>query len=202
MKKSEITKGRKKQKLQTRMEILDAARALMQQKKKISLEDVAEKANISRATMYRYFSNLDLLFAEATLDIHHMSPDQIFEEVQDLSFEDRIFYIQKHYNALAQENETAFRRYLSAMLSESIVTGEPTRGARRVKSLTKALEPFKEQLTPEAFQKLIHTASILSGIDSLIICKDVCHLNNEESEETLQWALEMILKGIAADKVT
>ena len=199
MNKSEITKGRKKQKLQTRLEILDAARSLMQQKKKISLEDVAEKANISRATMYRYFSNLDLLFMEATLVLHHKTPDQIFEEVQELSFEERIFHIQKQYNEPAQKNEIVFRRFLSAFLSESIVSNGPTRGARRVKSLTKALEPFKEQFPEDTFQKLISAASVLTGIDALIICKDVCNLDNAESEETLKWALEMILKGIAAE---
>ena len=84
MNKSKITKGRAKQKLQTRSEILIAAKGLMQKKERITLEDVAKKANISRATMYRYFSNIDLLFTEASLDIHHKSPDQISEDVKNM----------------------------------------------------------------------------------------------------------------------
>jgi len=200
MTKSENTNGRVKQKLQTRLEILDAAKVLMQEKKKVTLEDVAKKANISRATMYRYFSNIDLLFTEATLNIHHKSSDQIFEEVKDLPFSDRIFYIQKHYNQLAQKNETVFRRYLGAVLSESIVSKEQLRGARRVESLNTALEPFKETLPKDTYKKLITISSVLMGIDSLVICKDVCNLNNKETEDTLKWALEMILKGLSLEE--
>lgn len=196
MDKTKITKGRVKQKLQTRLEILNAAKELMQKEEKITLEDVAKKANISRATMYRYFSNIDLLFTEATLDIHHKSSDQIFEEVRDLPFADRIFYIQKHYNELAQKNEIVFRRYLSAVLAESIVSKKQLRGARRMKSLNKALEQFKGTLSNDIFKKLISISSVLMGIDSLVICKDVCNLNNEDTEDTLKWAIEMILKGI------
>ncbi|MGH1436901.1 MAG: TetR/AcrR family transcriptional regulator [Lewinella sp.] len=199
MNRAEITKGRVKQKLQTRLEILNAARELMQEEKKITLEDVAKKAKISRATMYRYFSNIDLLFAETSLDISHKSTDQLFEEVKELTFAERIFHIQKHYNELAQENETIFRRYLSAVLSESIVSDEPLRGARRMESLKMALEPYKETLNKETFKKLIASASVLMGIDSIVICKDVCKLNKEESNDTLKWALSMILKGVSME---
>lgn len=200
MKKSKISQGRTNQKRQTRFEILNAARELMQEERKISLEDVAKKANISRATMYRYFSNIDLLFMEATLDIQHKGSNEIYEEVKDLSFEDRIFYIQKHYNDLAQKNEVGFRRYLSAVLSESILSKEQLRGARRVQSLHKALDPFKEKFTKKTYKKLISVSSILMGIDSITICKDVCKLNDQETEDTLKWALELILKGISFEK--
>ena len=196
MNKSEITKGRAKQKLQTRSVILIAAKELMQKKERITLEDVAKKANISRATMYRYFSNIDLLFTEASLDIHHKSPDQISEDVKSMDFADRIFYIQKHFNQTAMKNEIGFRRYLSAVLSESIVSKKQLRGARRMKSLNKVLEPYKEKFSKDTIKKLISVSSVLMGIDSIIVCKDICKLNNNETENTLKWAIEMILKGI------
>lgn len=137
---------------------------------------------------------------EASLDFHHISTDQITEEVKDLPLADRIFHIQNHYNQLAQNNEIVFRRYLSAVLSESIRSKEPLRGARRVKSLTDALKPFKKQLGDDVFNKLICTSSVLMGIDSLVTCKDVCKLNNEETDNTLKWALEMIIKGISFEE--
>jgi DNA-binding transcriptional regulator YbjK len=196
MNKSKITKGRAKQKLQTRSEILIAAKGLMQKKERITLEDVAKKANISRATMYRYFSNIDLLFTEASLDIHHKSPDQISEDVKNMDFADRIFYIQKHFNQTAMKNEIGFRRYLSAVLSESVVSKKQLRGARRMKSLNKVLEPYKEKFSKDTIKKLISVSSVLMGIDSIIVCKDICKLNNNETENTLKWAIEMILKGI------
>lgn len=196
MEKSQITKGRVEQKRQTRSEILKVAKRLMQKKERITLDDVAKSANISRATMYRYFSNIDLLFTEASLDIHHKSPDQIYEEVKNMSFADRIFYIQKHYNQGALKNETGFRRYLSAVLSESVVSKKQLRGARRMQSLNKALESYRDKYSKDTFKKLISISSVLMGIDSIIVCKDVCNLKNNEAEKTLKWAIEMILKGI------
>lgn len=200
MKKLKIKNGRAKQKYQTRLDILDAAKALMKEEKKITLEDVAKKANISRATVYRYYSNIDLLFTEATLDLHHKSSDQIYDQVKGLKFTERILFIQKHYTELALKNETVFRRYLSAVLSESIITKEQLRGARRVKSLNKALETYKDEFTKSDFKKLIDISSVLMGIDATIACKDVCNLDDKETEDTLRWAMEMILKGMSLEK--
>lgn len=199
MKNMLLNSGRVNQKAKTKTNILEAAREMMQKEKLITLEDVAKKANISRATIYRYYSNIDILITEASLDIHHKSPDDFFEEVKNMPLADRIFYIQKHYNQLAQKHEVEFRRYLSAVLSESITSKKKLRGARRVKSLNNVLKPFKNDLDSVTFNKLITAASVLMGIDSLIVCKDVCDLNNEETNDTLQWALKMILKGISSD---
>jgi AcrR family transcriptional regulator len=198
MNKLSLESGRINQKAKTRSIILEAAKEMMQNEKLITLEDVAEKANISRATIYRYYANIDLLITEASLDIHHKSPDDFLEEVKKMPFEDRIFYIQKHYNQLAQKHEIVFRRYLSAVLSASITSTKKLRGARRVKSLKNVLEPYKNDMNSGTFKKLITVSSILMGIDSLIICKDICDLNNEETNETLEWALKMILKGISS----
>ncbi len=194
-----MTKGRVQQKLRTRMEILSAAKLLMRQKKKVTLEDIAHKAKISRATMYRYYSSIDLLFTEASLDIHHKSSEQLINEVTNMDFEDRILYIQNQYNQLALKNEVLFRRYLSSVLSESITSKKRLRGARRVKTMEMALSPFKSKLAPDTYRKLIHASSVLMGIDPVLACKDVCALNDKDSEETLRWAMKMMLKGIAAD---
>ena len=59
MKQTNITSGRVNQKAQTRAKILDATKVLMKTKQANTLDDVAEKANISRTTIYRYFSRID-----------------------------------------------------------------------------------------------------------------------------------------------
>ena len=97
---------------------------------------------------------------------------------------------------MAMKYEIGFRRYLSAVLSESVISKKQLRGARRVKSLNKVLEPYEEKLSKDTIKKLISVSSILMGIDSIIVCKDICKLSNNETENTLKWAIEMILKGI------
>jgi AcrR family transcriptional regulator len=196
MKKNEIDSGRVQQKLQTRSEIINAAKRLMQKEEKITLEDVTKETQFSRATIYRYFSSIEMLLTEASLDFFHKTPDQLFEEIKTMTLSDRLLYLQKYYTRLARENEVAFRRYLGAVITESVTSKEKLRGARRMISYRKALEPFKNKLSEKEMNNLINIASVLSGIDSLIVCKDVCDLTGEEAESTLSWGLEMILRGI------
>ncbi len=196
MKKNDINRGRINQKLKTRSEILEAARSLMPKSQKITLDDVAKKANISRATIYRYFSSIDLLITEASLDVRHKTPDEIFEEVKEMSFAGRVLHIQKQYVDIALNNEVVFRRFLSAVLTESIVTKKQLRGARRIEALEKALAPFKSGLARKTYKNLINASSILMGIDPVVTSKDVCKLNNKEIKATLEWALDLIIKGV------
>mgnify|MGYP001595255558 CR=1 FL=1 len=65
MKDQFLKEGRINQKLQTRSEILKSAQILLNKERQITLEKVAEHAGISRATIYRYFSNIELLTTEA-----------------------------------------------------------------------------------------------------------------------------------------
>jgi AcrR family transcriptional regulator len=199
MKQISFKEGRVKQKLKTRMQILEAAKVLMSKKRNITLEGVAQEANVSRATIYRYFPNIELLYSEASLDIHYSSPNALFEEVKDMSLSGRILKVQSYYNQLAQDHELIFRRYLSAVLNESIVSKKKIRGARRVATMELVLDSFKKEMSGKNLQNLKNIASILMGIDSLIVAKDVCGLSNKEADDTLKWGIEMILKGLYSD---
>ena len=128
--------------------------------------------------------------------MQHKSPEEIAEEVKNMSFEERLFFIQQYYNELAQKNETAFRRYLSVVLSESVSSKKKLRGTRRLKSLSKALKPYNKDMDQESYTKSLYAATLLTGIESLIVCKDVCYLNIEETTNVLERAMQMILKGI------
>lgn len=189
--------GRSKQKQKTRAKILDATQKLLKKGQVHSLEEVAQTAGISRATIYRYFSNIDTLCSEAGLVIHTKSPVTLFQEFKHLTVIDRILFIQEYFNDLSLKNEMAFRNYLSIYLKEeSLETKRSTRGSRRVASLKLALIPLKNQLDVETYNRIIAISTSLMGIEPLISAKDVCELNNEEAKETLKWGLEIILGAI------
>ena len=191
-----LQKGRVNQKIKTRTRILSAAKRLMAKSKKVSLEDIAQEAKVSRATIYRYFSNIDLLSAETSLDIHHISPQQLLEEVKELTLEQRILYVQNYYNQLAQDHELVFRRYLSAVLSASVDSKQKLRGARRAETMDLILDSIGSGLSKKDLKQLKNIATVLMGIDAVIVTKDVCGLTNQQAKDTLQWGLNMILKGI------
>jgi len=198
MKKISLESGRVKQKQRTRDSILTAAKKLMKTNRKITLEDVAEKANVSRATIYRYFSDIDILIMESTLDIQHKKSDAINDELGGLDMRERLMFIQQYYNELAQQNENEFRRYLSSVLAESVAGKGKLRGARRVETLKASLLPFKSELSETDYKNLACIASLMMGIDALIVSKDVCRLSNSQSNDLLKWGLNKILDGIHA----
>ena len=147
MKEKFLKEGRVNQKLQTRSLILESAREILNRESKITLETVAEHAGISRATIYRYFSNIELLTTEALLHAHFLSPEELREQVEGQSLQETVRALQSHYNKMSRENELVFRRYLSATLIEGINSNKNPRGARRVQALKLALKPFENLMS-------------------------------------------------------
>jgi AcrR family transcriptional regulator len=196
MKDQFLKEGRVNQKLQTRSEILKSAQVLLNKEPTISLEKVAEHAGVSRATIYRYYSNIELLTTEALLHTHFLRPEELELEVKGLSLEKTLQTLQQHYNTVSLEHELVFRRYLSVTLKESINSKKKIRGSRRVEALKLSLKPFEGILNKEDFKKLINISTLLMGIDALLVCKDVCELSDDEANELLEWALDLVIAGI------
>jgi len=191
MNKEYIHSGRANQKQETRDRILKSAQYFLKKGADFNLEDVAQKTGVSRATIYRYFSNAEILAAEAGLDINTLSPEVVFQKFQEKSLEERILGIQDYFNLLAIENENAFRKYLSVVLVSN--SPEIKRGARRKKTLRLALK--NADLDPDQKEDLANLLTILMGIEPLIVAKDVAGLNNEESMRLMTWGMKLILKS-------
>jgi len=202
MKKKEINSGRIKQKKETRDGILKAAQELLQSTPSFSLEDVARQMGISRATIYRYYSNIDLLYAEATLSFRVKQPEDFIGEVKEMNLLETLTFVQGYYNHLAQLHENSYRRYMSVVLAESLKEPKsgPLRGARRPATLEVVLRPYEEKIGEKNVARLKQIVTVLSGIEPMIANKDVNGLSSEQSDELLAWALEMIIKGIGLDR--
>jgi AcrR family transcriptional regulator len=183
------------QKRRTRAELLRAARELAEGGRQPSVAEVADHAGISRATAYRYFSAPEEMIREAVLDavattisidppLPGAGPEAVGAQLQLLI--GRIF-------DMVTDNEAMFRALLA-----STVTGDSTvkRGARRITWLTEALEPLRAHLSPGDFQRLICGLSLLTGIETLVVLKDVCGLNAQEARETALWTAKTMLAGL------
>lgn len=194
MKDEYLKKGRIGQKQKTREKILRAAHKIQGRGAELTLENVAEKAGISRATIYRYYSNKDVLSAEAVLDIKTLTPEQIISKYEEENLETTLLGIQKYYNRLAIDNEPSFRKYLSVILNPDNQVS--VRGARRVRTLLKALDMKQSRISDEDRENLIYMATLMMGIEALIVTKDVCQLDETTAEEVLQWGMKTLLAGM------
>lgn len=194
MNKKYLGTGRQNQKLKTREKILNSTQALMEKGINFTLEDVAKKANISRATIYRYYSRVDVLAAEAVLDLNTKSSEQILEEVRPMELGEAIFAIQDYYNNLTIDNEAGFRKYMSVVLNAH--KSKKMRGARRKKTLKKLFKEKASHLSSSEKENLANLATLLMGIEAFVVTKDVCNLDNEQSKKLLNWGLDHILRSV------
>jgi hypothetical protein len=202
MSKENLKSGRVNQKLKTQKRILETARIMLLSNKDFSLEDVAAKMQISRATIYRYYANIDILCLDVAISMTNKDPENFSFYVKGMDLNQSLLYVQDYFNNLIQEHENAFRKYLSLVLDKS-VKGQPAiahRGGRRPRTLDIVMKPFQDQIGSKNYDNLKNVVTLLCGIEPLISNKDVSGLNNEQSNALLKWALEMILKGMKADR--
>lgn len=197
MKNKYVDSGRKNQKLETREKILVSAQYFLNKGLKFNLEEVANKTGISRATIYRYFSNAEILATEAGLAINTKSPEEIYGNLKDKKFNEKILGIQDYYNTHALNHENTFRKYLSIVITSSPL--EFKRGARRNRTLRLALE--NASLNPKEKEDLSNLLTILMGIEPLIVSKDVSGLDNSEFLELMKWGMNLLLKGLDISKL-
>ncbi len=191
MSKEYVQSGRSNQKQETRKKILKSAQYFIEKGEEFNLEDVANRSGISRATIYRYFPNVDVLSAEAGLDVSTLDPTELYARLKGKDLKEDILEVQNYYNTLATSHEGLFRKYISAILDQSTKT--PERGARRKKTLKLLFE--EQKMTPKEKEDLSNLLTVLMGIEPLIVAKDVCGLDNQESLRLLSWGLELLFDG-------
>lgn len=187
------------QKRRTRAELLRAARELTERGGQPSVAEVADHAGISRATAYRYFSAPEEMIREAVLDAVATSIriEPVAPGADPQAVGDQLEVLIGRIFDMVSENEPMFRALLA-----STVTGDSKvkRGARRIGWLTEALEPLRSRLPAEDFQRLIYGLSLLTGIETLVVLRDVCGLDAQEARDTSLWAAKMMLAGLITAK--
>lgn len=185
------------QKRRTRAELLRAASELAEKGLQPSVAEVADHAGISRATAYRYFSKPEDLIREAVLDAIAKAIQPRVEQLSDGSkaTPDALRDLVRQIFAMVDENETMFR----SMLASSVISNDARRGARRLDWLDEVLAPLQETLAKKDYDRLLHALCLLTGIETLVVLKDVCGLDSRKAEDVTLWAAKTLLAGALAE---
>ena len=190
---SQADTGRVQQKLRTRKALLGAARELLDRGLQPSLQEVADHATISRATTYRYFSSSEALLQEAVLDGISAELDGRGMRPEDGgSLEARAEATVDRILAMVLDNEMLFRTYLRSVVSGD---GRPARGGRRIGWLTDAYGTEAETLPKRLVQRMTAALALLSGIEAVIVARDVCGLDAAEARELCRWTARAIVRA-------
>ena len=189
--------GRANQRMRTRKDLLQAAARLMKQGKTPGLEEIADEALVSRATAYRYFSGVEALLVEASLDIAVPEADDLFRNTSSTDAVERINRVETMFHEMISANEPSLRLMLVHSLQRILKGGEdsdiPPRQNRRSPLIEAALKPARNEFDPAAL-KLLHKAlALIIGTEGFVVCKDVLRTSDAEARRIKQWAIGALI---------
>lgn len=188
--------GRIAQKMKTRKKLLLAANALMVRGETVGLEEVAKEAGVSLATTYRYFSNKEILKREAFLEKKSEEKKDLFSGLDKDDLAGRVNTLIRYHFDILTQNETEFRLFLSAAMQESVENRENySRAGRRVLLIEEALLPIKERIAQEQFNHMIGAISVILGIESITVLKDLYGVENDGVLKIWRWMINKIITG-------
>lgn len=190
---SQAGAGREQQKQRTRAALLRTAREFLTEGREPTIQEVADRAGISRATTYRYYSSVEPLLQEAALDgIAERIDQACIAPGQGGGLAERVETTVTEILNMVFENEALFRAYLRNVAAPD---APRTRGARRIKWLNQAVGADGEDLPPELVERMTQALSLLSGIEAVIVARDVCGLDEVATRELFGWTARAIVKA-------
>ncbi len=190
----ETTSERINQKKRTRSELLRTARRLIEEGSSFSVADVADASGISRATAYRYFSRPEDILREAALDAIAEKVHLSDEIAKDGTVEQRLDEMVGQIFRMVADNESVFRAFLSA----AVTSDEIPRSGRRLPWLAETLKPIEGRVSKPAYEDLLAGLSLLTGIEAIIVLRDVCAMDIDRAEKVVRWSAQaMLAKALA-----
>jgi AcrR family transcriptional regulator len=189
------------------MALLATAGRLIAAGRTPSVTDVADAADISRRTAYRYFPTQDQLLTEASLEALRPEVEAAVAAAlpNAASTLDDVGRAQIQLDAtvrvmhrLALKNEALLRTMIR--LTTGRVAGmRPVRGYRRVEWLTSAVAPVRGCLGKPRFTRLVSALVSCVGMDSLFLLQDTQGLTAAAAERVTLWTARTLLAASLAD---
>lgn len=191
------TSGRANQKRRTRKALLEAAAWLMKDGRRPSFDEVAEEALVSRATAYRYFTGIEPLLLEASLDIAMPGPELFARDSSD-NVADRVIRAEAAVARMVKSNETALRMMMVNALQASLVgdsVSVPARQNRRTPLIEAALAPLRRSLEPAAVERLAQALALVVGTEAHLVFRDVLQLDDEQAGAVKRWMIAALVEA-------
>jgi AcrR family transcriptional regulator len=192
--------GRERQRRRTRKAIVGAAAELLERGRDPSVAEVADAADVSRRTVYLYFPTLEHLLADAALAAARATVEPRFELHGDVTerVEGLVRAVQQGFAETEALGRTIIRLTVGASGAQS-PGAAPRRGYRRVEWIERALEPLRDTLPPDRFERLVSALTLLIGWESMIVLQDTRALTAAEAEEVCVWAARALLAAETDD---
>ena len=194
---------RRQQTRRTRRLLLTTAATLIAEGKAPSVSAVADAADVSRRTAYRYFPTQEQLLVEATLEGLRPVMESALEGAPagrtEADIEARVDALARNMQRLAVEHEALLRTMVRLTVSRPRDGQGPPRGGRRLEWIDDAVRPLRRRIGPARYTRLVSALAVCLGIEALIVLRDLCGLSPAQAEEISRWTARALLKDSLAD---
>jgi AcrR family transcriptional regulator len=183
--------------------LLAEAVALVRRGRIPSVAEVAQSADVSRATAYRYFPSrsklVSAVIAEALAPVRRAVPQQgdpkrRLHELVDRTYS-RFREYEPHMRAalqLALEHQS--------LEAAGLLEEEPFRRGQRIEILATTLSPLKTKLSKKSYQRLLKAMTVVYGIEAMIILKDICGASDRETEAVVRWMMDALVDAALRER--
>ena len=189
--------SRERQTERTRQALIAAADELWSEGRVPTVADVAERAQVGRATAYRYFPTQESLLLDTTFlgdqDALRAIPE-LAASVDDPA--ERVAEAVRRGADWTLGREARLRMILRASLDPS---GETKRPARRRKYIAELLASAKDELPKETYARLSAALTLLFGIDPIVSLTDNSDVKREDIPDALAWAADTLMRSALAE---
>jgi AcrR family transcriptional regulator len=187
-----------------RKTMLDAAMRLMQDGVIPSISDVAQAAQVSRATAYRYFPTQSALIHAAVGEAlgpilkWHSASEDAGERVSAL--------IRFSYPRM-DEYEAPLRAALRLALDQwarlhagKLGDETPIVRGHRIGLLAAAVAPLRGELGKARTERLTQALSLVFGTEALVVLKDIWGLDCAAAQEVALWTCHALIRCAAEER--
>lgn len=186
-----------------RKTLLDAAHRLMAQGVTPSVAELAEHAQVSRATAYRYFPSQSALIA-AVVD-ESLGPILAWDsDAPDAAA--RVDELLRFAYPRLEAHEAPLRAAILVSLQQHAQASAGKGGAEprlvrghRVDILKRAIAPLAADLTPAQQDRVAQALSLVYGTEVFLVLKDIWKLDLPEVTDVVRWTANAIVKQALAE---
>ena len=186
---------RANQRARTRRDLVAAALELLVAGQTPTVTEVADAAEVSRRTAYRYFPSGEQLLTEALLEGTRADVErEIDAGSPDEDVASRLDRLVRALHDLTLKNEPLLRQMIRFTIDrDEIEPGVPSRPSRRLDYVEQALAGLRDRLPRGEYQRLVHAMAVVLGIEARIVLRDICGLEEAQILETERWAAHALL---------
>jgi AcrR family transcriptional regulator len=183
--------------------MLHAAMRLMQDGVVPSISDVAQEAQVSRATAYRYYPTQSALI-QAAVD-EALGPILKWQSSSD-DAEQRVSELITFSYPRMNDYEAPLRAALRLALDQwaqlhagKLKPKEAMVRGHRIELLSSAVAPLRRKLGKARAERLTQALSLVFGTEAFVVLKDIWHLDRDGAEEVALWTCHALIRCAAED---